>query len=261
MAARDACGIGLVVFFLTSWVMALEALAASPASTEHTPALPELLAEFSEDAMAGIDQIVFAVRKPGTDGHWYANFGHYADDENRLTYQDGGRLCRLNLRTGEVTILLEDAQGAIRDPQVDYEARRILFSYRPGGTEYYHLYEIHVDGTGLKQLTNGPYDDIEPTWLADGDIVFVSSRCRRWVNCWLTKVAVLHRCEPDGSNIRAISANLEHDNTPWPLPDGRILYHAGSMWTGRRSITTTSGRPIPTGPPRRFITATCTRAR
>jgi len=65
----------------------------------------------------------------------------------------------------------------------------------------------------LKQLTDGPFDDIEPTYLPDGDIVFVSSRCKRWVNCWLTQVAVLHRCGPDGSNIRAISSNNEHDTS------------------------------------------------
>ncbi len=35
---------------------------------------------------------------------------------------------------------------------------------------------------------------------------------------------MLHRCDADGSNIRALSSNNEHDNTPWPLPDGRILY-------------------------------------
>ncbi len=188
------------------------------------PQPPDLLSTFSEGPMAGVEEIVFAVRKPGLDGHWYANFGYYADDENRITYQDGGRLCRMNLKTGKVQVLLEDEAGAVRDPQVHYDAERIVFSYRPGGTEYYHLYEINVDGTGLRQLTDGPYDDIEPTYLADGDLVFVSSRCKRWVNCWLTKVAVLHRCGPDGEDIHAISANLEHDNTPWPLHDGRILY-------------------------------------
>jgi len=77
---------------------------------------------------------------------------------------------------------------------------------------------------GLRQLTSGPFDDIEAAYLPDGGIVFVSSRCKRWVNCWLTQVAVLHRCDVDGSNIRALSSNNEHDNTPWPLPDGRVLY-------------------------------------
>ena len=63
----------------------------------------------------------------------------------------------------------------------------------------------------------------QPTW-PDGDIVFVSTRCKRWVNCWLTQVAIMHRCDRDGRNIRPISSNNEQDNTPWPLADGRILY-------------------------------------
>ncbi len=86
------------------------------------------------------------------------------------------------------------------------------------------MYEINCDGSALRQLTDGPYDDIEPCYLPDDSIVFVSSRCHRWVNCWVTQVAVLHRCDADGSDIRAISSNVEHDNTPWVLPDGRILY-------------------------------------
>ena len=172
----------------------------------------------------GVEEIVFALRQPGKDGHWYANFSYYADDEKRLLYGNGGKLCRLNLATGRVATILEDAQGAVRDPAVHYDARKILFSYRKGGTENYHLYEIDLDGGNLRQLTDGPFDDIEPCYLPDGNIMFVSSRCNRWVNCWLTKVAVLHRCDGDGKNIRAISANLEHENTPWPLPDGRVLY-------------------------------------
>jgi len=172
----------------------------------------------------GAEEIVFAVRQPGKDGHWYANFSYFADDDQRRTFGDGGRLCRLNLRTGQLTVLLDDPRGGVRDPVVHYDAEKILFSYRPGGAEHYHLYEIGADGSGLRQLTDGPYDDIEPAYLPDGGIVFVSSRCQRWVNCWLTQVAVLHRCDADGANLRPLSANVEHDNTPWPLPDGRILY-------------------------------------
>ncbi|MCP4853105.1 MAG: hypothetical protein GY903_01250 [Fuerstiella sp.] len=172
----------------------------------------------------GVEEIVFALRQPGKDGHWYANFGYYADDEERLTYGDGGKLCRLDLATGKVTAIIDDPAGAVRDPVVHYDGQKILFSYRRSGEENYHLHEINLDGSNLRQLTDGPDDDIEPCYLPDGKIVFVSSRCNRWVNCWLTKVAVLHRCDADGTNIRAISANLEHDNTPWALPDGRILY-------------------------------------
>jgi hypothetical protein len=198
-----------------------------PAVTASSEALLET---FRAGPMAGVEDVIFAVRKIVPE-HWYANFGYYASDQgksyfgnaNKL-YRDGGRLCRLNLATGRVTTLLDDPRGGVRDPQVDYDAGKVLFSYRKGGSEHYHLYEINADGTGLCQLTDGPYDDIEPSYLPDGDLVFVSSRCRRWVNCWLTEVAVLYRCEADGRNLRPLSSNNEHDNTPWPLPDGRILY-------------------------------------
>ena len=75
----------------------------------------------------------------------------------------------------KLTTLLDDPRGGIRDPQVHYDGRRILFSYRKGGTENYLLYEINADGSGLRQLTDGAYDDFEPTYLPDGDIVFVST--------------------------------------------------------------------------------------
>jgi hypothetical protein len=60
----------------------------------------------------------------------------------------------------------------------------------------------------------------------DGDILFVSTRCKRWVSCWYTQVGIMYRCRPDGSGMRCVSANIEHDNTPAVLPDGRILLHA-----------------------------------
>jgi len=172
----------------------------------------------------GVDEIVFAARENGPDGHWYANFAYYAQDENRKCYRKMGRLCKLDVGSGKVTYLIDDPEGSVRDPAVHYDAKKIIFSWRKGGTDSFHLYEIGVDGSGLKQLTDGIYDDIEPAYLPDGGIVFVSSRCKRYVNCWLTQVAVLHRCDGDGKNIRPISGNIEHDNTPWVLPDGRILY-------------------------------------
>jgi hypothetical protein len=196
----------------------------------------DLLRRFLQGPMADIEDVVFAERVPGND-HWYANFGYYRCGnqeypEQRLPddwrpapiFKRGGRLCRLSLRTGKLTVLLDDPDGGVRDPQVHYDAGKILFSYRRGGQSHYHLYEIGVDGTGLRQLTEGPFDDVEPTYLPDGGIIFCSSRAKRVVNCWRTPVATLYRCDADGSGVRAISANIEHDNTPWPLSDGRVLY-------------------------------------
>jgi len=178
----------------------------------------------SKDTRRGED-ILFAVRSVGRDGHWYANFGHHINNPNSMQHGPGGASLRLlKARTGELTTIIEDAKGTIRDPHVHYDGRKILFSYRRGGTRHFHLYEIGVDGTGLRQITDGPFDDTEPIYLPDGDIMFVSSRCNRWVACWFVQVGTLYRCGPDGRNMRMISSNIVNDNTPWMLPDGRVLY-------------------------------------
>ena len=177
------------------------------------------------DPLRDVGRIVFAVRGIPDDGHWYANIGYYRDGPQRKAYGSGGRLCVLDPRSGELRILLDDPAGAVRDPAVDYDGRRILFSYRMGGTDTYHLFTIQADGSGLTRLTRGAdYDDYEPCWLPDGGIAFVTTRCKRWVNCWVTQVGNIWRCDADGGNMRPLSANLEHDNTPWMLPDGRLLY-------------------------------------
>lgn len=188
--------------------------------------------------MAGCDEIIFAQRESRSD-HWYGNFGHYSDghqghyappstpksvDYYKYAFGDGGRLCRFNLRTRKLTVLLDDPEGGVRDPNVHYDGQKILFSYRQGGTTTYHLYEINVDGTDLRQLTDGPDNDIEPIYTSDGSIIFCSSRCHRYVPCWKTQVATLYRCDSDGTDVRMLSNNAEQENTPWMLPDGRVLY-------------------------------------
>ena len=186
----------------------------------------ELWKSFREQGMSQVREVLFAVRKPGTDPHWYANFGYYAGDENDHPFDPhgGGSLRVLNLDTKEVRTIFEDKNGSVRDPVLHYDGEKILFSYLKEGTKHYNLYEIGLDGANLRQITFGDRDDIEPCYLPNGDIVFCSSRCDRYVQCWVTQVATVYRCGPNGENLRQLSANVEHDNTPWVLDDGRIVY-------------------------------------
>ena len=92
-----------------------------------------LLQQFRRGPMATAREIVFAARALNYgDGHWYANFGYYAEDASRKAWREGGKLYRLNVDTGELVALLEDSKGGIRDPQLDYAGRKVLFSYRRG---------------------------------------------------------------------------------------------------------------------------------
>lgn len=177
----------------------------------------------------GLGQVVFATRLIYNDPHWYANIGYFCDDENHKAYAGNGKpdeskLYVLDVGTGRIRVLLDAKGGGIRDPHVHYDGRTVLFSYRRAGTDNYNLYEIQTDGTGLRQITDVPYDDFEAAYLPTDDIMFVSTRSERWVGCWKTQVGTLFRCDRQGDNITPLSFNLEHDNTPAVLSDGRILY-------------------------------------
>jgi hypothetical protein len=214
---------------IAAWATIPTACAADPRGAVGPAPPPSLLAQALAGPMRNVAEIIFCTRLRYDDPHWYANIGYYCDNERLKAYTGNGqpdvsRLCKWNLQTGQVTVLLDAQGGSIRDPQVHYDAQKIVFAYRQANIEFYHLYEIQVDSTGLKRLTSGEFDDYEPTYLPDGDIVFVSTRCQRWVNCWKTQVGVMYRCDGEGGSIHPISANTEHDNTPWPLPDGRLLY-------------------------------------
>jgi len=175
-------------------------------------------------AMGGAEEIVFVVRDLCSAYQWYATFGEYADEEKFIHALDGSRLCKLNLRTRQVTVLLDDPKGGFRDPRVHYDGRKLLFAYRPGGTHHYHLCEINVDGSGFRQLTFGDCDDLDPAYLPDGGIVFASSRCNRFVACNRVPAAVIYRMDANGGHIRCLSANTISEDRPAVLPDGRIVY-------------------------------------
>ncbi len=209
------------------WITVGVVVALAPAAGEAQHAPDALCRRLTEEF--GVREIVFAERAHSgrgkiSDGHWYANLGYYARDPRKKAYSSGGSLRTLDVIAGKCTMLLEDPAGTFRDPAVHYDGKTILFSYRKGGTDAFHLYEIQSDGSGLRQLTFGIYDDIEPCWLPDDSIMFVSGRARRFVNCWVTQVATLYKCDRNGGNVRQISANIEHDNTPCVLHDGRVVF-------------------------------------
>jgi hypothetical protein len=127
---------------------------------------------------------------------------------------------------GEVRKVTEElGPGWYWRPDVSFDGRRVLLSHRPQKDRTFHLYEVGVDGTGLKQLTHGNYDDQDPIYLPSGHIAFVSNRGHSYARCVVGHPStVVARCDADGSNIYLISAGNEPEYTPALTRDGQILY-------------------------------------
>jgi hypothetical protein len=127
-------------------------------------------------------------------------------------------------------------------------------SYRLRRTEEpTHLFEVHLDGSGLRQITRGEWSDLDPTYLPGGDIAFVSERCACSLQCnELDKDETscnLYVMHPDGSDIRRLSATKDGDYLPHALDDGTIGYtrweYQERGWANIQSIWTI--RPDGTG--------------
>lgn len=127
------------------------------------------------------------------------------------------------------------ASGSVLSPCLSWDAKRIVFSYSKCLPEdpFYHLYEVGIDGTGLKQLTTGEYEDLMPAYLPEGGIVFSSTRRRGYARCFGGQfgerwhVYTLHRMDADGGNLRTLSFHETNEWFPTVMPDGQILY---SRW-------------------------------
>jgi mono/diheme cytochrome c family protein len=116
-----------------------------------------------------------------------------------------------------------------------------------------HLFEIGIDGRNLRQLTSGEWSDLDPTYTAGGDIVFVSERCGTSLQCNEydkdETSCNLYVMKPDGTGIRRLSANKDGDYLPHALDDGTVAYlrweYHERSWAFIQSIWTI--RPDGTG--------------
>jgi len=166
--------------------------------------------------------------------HYNLGGSHYAYTEGQSDAQaerhfvPGSALCLLEMDGlyGTVRTLLEDPGGVIRDPDVSWDGRRILFAWKKSlDRDDYHLYEMTVADRAVRQLTEGlGAADYEGCYLPGGEIVFNSTRCVQTVDCYWTEVSNLYACDGDGRRLRRLGYDQVHTNFPTVMPDGCVLY-------------------------------------
>jgi len=221
------------------------------------------------DPLLDFDTILFTKRAPGS-------YSHMSDQYYGWWSRPGGGIYLLrNFKSGEpATVCLTDAHfkepGSFLRPAVSYDAKRILFAwckYYPQLAKekdklnkahvpedaFYQVFEMNLDGSGVRQLTRGKYDDFDARYLPDGRIVFLSTRRGQAVqvgkrsaaatlmkqdlpDCYVrcggdaerpVAVYTLHTMNADGGDLTPISPFEMFEWEPSVAPDGTILY---SRW-------------------------------
>ncbi len=165
-------------------------------------------------------------------------------DAHHLFNRPGGGIYRLSpvRPDGRVTPVVDTlGEGVYRDLCLHWDARRLLFAWGNGSDSWdgklsYHIYEVGVDGGGLRQITTGPKNDCEPFYLPNGQIGFTSDRSEHFVMCGGDRHSPnLFVTDAAGTDVRRLSFNVFNDYNPAVLPDGRIIY--GRWEYNERSVT------------------------
>ena len=112
-----------------------------------------------------------------------------------------------------------------------WDAKKLLFTQ---SDQYnWKIFEINIDGTGLRQISKTPedVDSFEACYLPDGRIIFNSNAGFQCVPCWHgTKkkfVGNLFIMNSDGTGMRRLTFDQDHDFHPFVRHDGQVVY---SRW-------------------------------
>jgi len=253
---------------------ALERLAAAPARGEAPARERYFQARWLQRALLlshpvlDFDALLCAKRVPGS-------FNHMSDQYLGWWSRPGGGiyLVRGWKHDAPVAESISHAftePGSFLQPVLSYEGDRLLFAWcrhyaALAGEQnkldkrnvpedaFYHIFEMRTDGTGLRQLTRGKYDDFDARYLPGGRILFLSTRRGQFVQCGRGSagqtalvpdlpdayvrcgggperpcaVYTLHTMDAGGGDLTAISPFEMFEWTPAVAHDGSVLY---SRW-------------------------------
>ena len=138
---------------------------------------------------------------------------------------------------------LPGGKGFIGKISLSFDAKKVVFDFRQDPGSGFRIWEVNIDGTGLRQVSFPPADeaekvarwhpswhtdDIHPCYLPDGKIIFSSTRCEHTVLCGGSAHLVapgLHRMDADGTHVEQLTRSPVSEFCPVVLDDGRVMYH------------------------------------
>jgi hypothetical protein len=218
--------------------------------------------------LARFDTLLFSKRVPGS-------FNHMSDQYYGWWSKPGGGIYLLRgflsgLPQEECLTTSFTEPGSFLRPTLSCDAKKVLFAWcrhyphlaaeankldkaNVPEDAFYQLFEMNLNGSGVRRLTHGKYDNFDGRYLPDGRIVFLSTRRGQSLqagqesaartlaradlpDCYVrcgggperpVAVYTLHTMNADGTGLCAISPFEMFEWTPEVAADGSIVY---SRW-------------------------------
>lgn len=155
----------------------------------------------------------------------------------------------------------------VQQPDVSFDGTRVVFSAVEGPGEEWRLYEIGLDGTGLRKLTFddrdvaiptdpaaprrnqrafGRYGDFGPAYLPDGRIIFASTRYMTVSGSCGQRGQNLYVLDPSSGEMHRRTTERAGAIDPAVLSDGTVVF---SHWIDATNVPSLDGpglRPLET---------------
>jgi hypothetical protein len=142
------------------------------------------------------------------------------------------------------------------DPAVSFDASHILFAGKRTADDDWNIYEMDIDGSNVRQITNGIGNCRSPGYQATlytivssepwYQLTFVGIGNKALDEYGAGSTADLYSCKLNGSEVRRLTYNLSDNMDPFIMSDGRLLFaseHKGGSRTAPTEINSElSGR-------------------
>jgi dipeptidyl aminopeptidase/acylaminoacyl peptidase len=123
-------------------------------------------------------------------------------------------------------VTLDGLEGA--SPSFFPGGEAIVFTRRVEG--HSHIFSIRLDGSGLRQLTSGPYDNYDPVVSPNGNRIAFGSNRDSDASEDRSDVFTMRA---DGSRVRVLIDGPRRDSEPDWAPDGRRIVYVVNRLRGK----------------------------
>lgn len=135
------------------------------------------------------------------------------------------------------------SNGSFLSPDLSFDGQKIAFAFcectgdpshidhldlSRGHTQAgrcYHIFTCNADGSDLRMISDGTWNDFDPCYLPNGRMAFISERRGGYLRCGRDcPNYTLFDMNPDGSKIRCLSYHETNEWNPSVTNDGKIIW-------------------------------------